>query len=442
MPPLNTPLQGSKFQLNSSAVAGFFGGEEAVSAMATVHVYEGRRWLGWYNSPGSYVIAKRYGRLARARLWDALFPGVYLDPATLFGLSGSSGPEFVATHSGTKISDTGHIGYIFLKKCQSMSTEIIQGRNSSPMMVTVADLRLQENVPDGTLDVASPRGLSYTLLAGVPIAVSVGACIACGIFGDWYCFSMILLGILSSGISCFVIGSGILKFSHPIPAKGSPKGDGVLQAQMEPELIALRGEEGAVNSITRGAFSLKFSGEPEYRAIGLSAMLLTTQFLLQLLLIPQGNLFGQIMFLSTLAVSWVYNCYLSSLDRERIQAEILTKKVFRDPVIKRYQLGTRTAAVVFLVLALQPPNPKKMLDALLPDSATWEIWKKVVGEKVKREEKLSFQKSDFDGVASQDRGLLKVLFEDATDAYLGYQRHGGGPPSDDSDSKFPDLEKQ
>jgi hypothetical protein len=100
MPPLPAPLEGTKFQLNASGIAGFFGGEEAVSAMSTVHIYKGRRWLGWYNSPGSYNVAKRYGRLARAPIWAALFPGFYVDPVTLFGMSGTTGPQFVATHSG------------------------------------------------------------------------------------------------------------------------------------------------------------------------------------------------------------------------------------------------------------------------------------------------------------------------------------------------------
>jgi len=415
MPPLKAPLEGTIFKLDSSGVAGFFGGDEAVSAMATVHIYEGRKWLGWYNSPGSYTVAKRYGRLARARLWNALFPGVHVDPATLFGLSGGTGPEFVATYSGTKIADTGHIGHLFLKKCQSLSTTNIEGRVTSSLSVTISDL---ERVPELQTNTAAPRGLSYTLLAVFPILSSVGACVVCGVYQDWYCFSMILLGILGSGISCFVIGSGVLRFTHPNPAKVSPKGDGYLHATSE--LIVLRGEEGAVNSVTRGRFSLKFSGEPEYRAIGISAMLLTAQFLLQLLLIPQGTLFGQIMFLSTLAISWAYNCYLSSLDREMIQAEILMKKVLGNPVMTRYRLGTRTAAVVFLALALRPPDPGKVLEGLLPDTATWKIWKRVVGEKVKKEEGMMFDESDYDGVVHEEREMLKVLFSDATEAYRGY----------------------
>ncbi|EGO27955.1 hypothetical protein SERLADRAFT_367532 [Serpula lacrymans var. lacrymans S7.9] len=79
IPPI--PLQNSDFTLNATGIAGFFGGDEAVSAMASVHMYEGRKWLGWYNSPGSYVVAKRYGQLANSRFWDGLFPGVNVDPA-------------------------------------------------------------------------------------------------------------------------------------------------------------------------------------------------------------------------------------------------------------------------------------------------------------------------------------------------------------------------
>ena len=93
------PLKSSTINLDISGVAGFFGGDVAVSAMATVHVYQGRKWLGWYNSPGSYEIAKRYGQLGRARFWDGLYPGINVDPAVLFELDGLYGPKYRAVHS-------------------------------------------------------------------------------------------------------------------------------------------------------------------------------------------------------------------------------------------------------------------------------------------------------------------------------------------------------
>ncbi|KAJ8593139.1 hypothetical protein M405DRAFT_701365, partial [Rhizopogon salebrosus TDB-379] len=68
------------FTLNFSGVAGFFGGDEAVQAMKTIHLYKARRWTGWYNAPGSFTIAKCLGPIANSRFWNALFPGPNENP--------------------------------------------------------------------------------------------------------------------------------------------------------------------------------------------------------------------------------------------------------------------------------------------------------------------------------------------------------------------------
>ena len=75
MPPLGTPLADLKITFNTAGVAGLFGGEEAISAMATVPLFKGRRWLGWYNSPASYSVAKHFGRVGNPCFWKTLFPG-------------------------------------------------------------------------------------------------------------------------------------------------------------------------------------------------------------------------------------------------------------------------------------------------------------------------------------------------------------------------------
>jgi hypothetical protein len=416
------PLQDKPFTLDSSGVAGFFGGDEAISGMATVHIYRGRRWLGWYNLPGSYLVAKTYGRLANAKIWNALFSGTRSDPATVFGFDGKRGPEFVASHSGSRLLDTGHTGYLFMRKCKSLTAKVIQGRVTSTCTVTIVELG---RVPGIEIDASIPMGWPPIFAACLCIIFSAGACATCGMFEDWYCFSMIMLGMLSNGFACSVIGSGVLTLRHPNPAKNSVSGDGFLHTNAS-ELVVLRGEEGAINTITRGGFSLEFAGDdPAYGAVGIAAMLLTAQFLLQLLLIPQGTLFGQIMFLSTLAISWAYNCFLSSFDREMIQADILTEKVLDNPSMRRYQLGTQTSAVVFAALALQPTDPGEMIDILLPNNDTWKVWKGIVGAKLKRGEALSFDEADLAGVIenTEERDLLKVFFRDAADAHKGYLEH-------------------
>jgi hypothetical protein len=173
-----------------------------------------------------------------------------------------------------------------------------------------------------------------------------------------------------------------------------------------------------VNSVTRGAFSLRFAGHPEYRRIGLCSSLLTAQFLLQLLLIPQGTLFGQIMFLSTLAIAWAYNVYLSSYNKEQIQRDILIKDILKKSELKKFKLGTRTAMTVFVLLVLQPRNPKEVLDHLIPNNTnTWQLWKKAVVRKMMN---FVFDDADYDGVEPNERKLLETLFGDARGAYDGY----------------------
>ena len=427
---LQAPLSSSSFTLDSSGVAGFFGGDGAVSGMATVHLFAFRRWGGWYNTPGAYEIAKQYGQLANSRLWDGLFPGGKRDPAELFGLDGQVGPTFLAACSGSSIQRTGHLAYLVARLARNLDgARPVEGRRTTPANVTVIDL---PHAPPETVQPPKLRS-RYGLLAVIPIAASVATCVMCALVGDWWCFSSIALGILASGIACLVIGSGTLTFIHPRPAKGAPRGDGILVD--DGGVIVLRGDEAAVNSLTRGRFTLEYGGQPRYSAIGHCSVLLTLQFLVQLLLIPQGQLFGQIMFVTSLAVSWAYNTCLSSLDKEDYQTDILRDVLRLKPFhMNKFVLGSRTAMVVFSCLSLQPNdpihNPRKLLDELIPnDTEVWLRWKRLVGHKLSTKAALRFTEADWkvDGLNQEERELLEQLLKDAEEAYQGWRDASSSP---------------
>ncbi|KIO12327.1 hypothetical protein M404DRAFT_124024 [Pisolithus tinctorius Marx 270] len=416
----NAPLGKARFTLDTSGVAGVFGGEEAVSAMATVHVYEHRKWLGWYNGPGSYEIAQRYGRLAKSRFFDGLFPGVHADPATLFDLDGRVGPKFRAAHSGTVIDESSHLADLLMKECSDMPLTKVQGRKTGPIGVAIVELH---HTPNHEEYPAQFRTLA-PVYAGVPILVSFITCVACLLVSDWFSFSMILLGIIVSGISCLVIGSGTFLFTHPEPAEGSPRGDGILCS--DEEIVILRGEEAAVNSVTRGRFSIRFDSEPQYENIGWCSVLLMVQFIAQLLLIPQGTLFGQMMFVTSLAVSWAYNLWLSAFDKEQIQRDILMKNVLRNPQLTKYELGTRTSMVVFVLLILQAEEADKIMNSLLPnDTKAWRKWKGAIISRIQSAKDFDFDPADWDdeNFTDGDRKLLNALFQDARDAYEGFKMY-------------------
>jgi len=151
--------------------------------------------------------------------------------------------------------------------------------------------------------------------------------------------------------------------------------------------------------------------------------------LAQLLLIPQGTLFGQVMFLTSLAFSWGYNLWLSSLDKEKVQRDLLFQEVLEKPSMTKYWLGTRTRMVVFVILVLGPEEPMKLLEELLPnDTKVWRKWRATIVEKLANKDKgkLRFQQSEWDiaTLSKDEKKLLKTLYEDAEAACKIYDRYG------------------
>ncbi|KIN95733.1 hypothetical protein M404DRAFT_298063 [Pisolithus tinctorius Marx 270] len=420
-----TPLENTRFTLNSTGVAGLFGGEEAVASIALVHVFEGRKWFGWYNSPGSYIMGIRFSRLARSAVpslsrdkWEH----VQSDLTSLFEYHGQKGPKFRAVHSGTTFQETSHLAALFMKECTELHAIPIEGRETQPVSVTITNLH---HVPHHE-ECPTLHRRRAPFYASVPILVSMGTCVACGWYHDWFSFVVILLGIIVSGISCLVIGSGTFRFTHPEPAPGSPPGDGILGC--EDGVVLLKGQEGAVNAVTRGRFSLLFKCTDARRSVKLIRMcsiILVIQAIAQLILVPQSLLFGQFMFVVSVAVSWLYNLWLWSIDKEKVQRDLLMK-VFDKPHLTKYILGTRTSMMTFVLLALDLDNPEEVINFLLPaNTRAWQIWKAAVIKRLRNHEKLKFDTSDWDDsfLSNQERQMLETLFRDAQHAYEGFQLH-------------------
>ncbi|KAN0097011.1 hypothetical protein V8E55_001457 [Tylopilus felleus] len=417
------------FQLDLSGVAGLLGGDDTVSAMTAVHVYGNWRSLGWYNNPGSFQIAKRLSSLAKSVSFHGnssqIFSSksVYIDPTTsLSELGQCKGPKFRAAHSGTVIEETSYLAALFMKECAAWVSEgkVVQGRRTQPIGITIADLG-QAPAPEMRPACSSV----FTLLfASAPISVSLVSCALCAALEDWYASSLILIGIVASGVSCHVLGLADFVFTHPEPAKGSPAGDGILTS--DKDIVLLRGTEGAVNSITRGRFSLRFLSRAHLKLVWWCSFLFFIQCITQLLLIPQASLFGQVMFLTSLGVSALYNAWLSSLDEEKIHRRMLFEGVLENPTLTKYTLGTRTSAVVFILLVLRPQDPTKLLNELLPnDTKVWKVWKATILEQLHQPMNESFLSDSklggVDGFTQQEQDLLCLLYEDARAAYNGYR---------------------
>ncbi|KAI6135641.1 hypothetical protein EV401DRAFT_7705 [Pisolithus croceorrhizus] len=418
------PLKDVHFVLNSAAVAGLLGGEEAIASMAAVHVFGGKTWatwLVWYNSPGSYSMGIRFMRLARSASPAYDHGKVQTDLAALFEYNGSKGPKFTAVHSGTNMQDTGHIAALLKKECAEL-TEVAGeagGRESRSVSVTIAQLGRS---PKASAEVESP--IPYvTYFASIPVLISMVTCVLSAVYNDWYAFAIILFGIIANGSASMVIGSGKFFFSHPEPAPGSPQGDGILD--FDDGVVLLKGEEGAVNAVTRGRFFLLFQSKHASSKLRICSIFLIAQSLAMLVLISQSSFFGQLMFVISLASSWAYNLWVWTFDKEAIQRQIL-KNILGRPKFTKFILKTRTSMLVFVALALRLKDPAEIMKVfVIPNTAVWEKWKEMVIKCLINEQEFEFEDQHWncDGFCDEQKSLLKTLLEDAMVAYELFKEH-------------------
>lgn len=361
--------------------------------MRTIHIYRGSRWQRWYNQPGSFGVARRYGQLSRSAFWDTIFPGPDVEPSSLFSFrTEGRGPNYFVTH-GTSYPDLEATSYV--ARCFFDHYKATQ-----PHPVAIVKLPLP-NTPYATLS----QNTSMKILAAVPVLTSIATAAGSALIEDWYCCSMIVFGMACNGIACCVAGRRDLRFeqrpptSHPLSMPRAilsySSQSRVLWRRPTPmgilydgnDLVVMQGPDFMMNAIAYGKLGLTYLDErPYYHDLGVCAVLLSSQLLAQLLIVPQGKLIGQLLFLVSLAVSWVYNSYISSSDITMLFKALVFENLFgleeisKTPPQQGPYCETRTSAVVFALLVMAPSLDKNtlplVLDRLLHDNTrVWKMWK-------------------------------------------------------------------
>ncbi|KAF9483587.1 hypothetical protein BDN70DRAFT_291570 [Pholiota conissans] len=405
---------GAKFDLNVSGIAGFFGGDESIAAMASVNLIRYRWLLGWYNSPGNYFVSRKYGIIAGNRVWDGLFPGKDYTPATILGLDGQFGPRFLGAKMGTSIDMTGHLAYLLFshRKDPDAFDPLHHNQNvglrdsSSPPSTTVSvsainpqqtsrysysvtmvsmddsfidNAKLTPETDDFVMDeFLKPMRVMSFIAAFLTIGFSVGsAVVAAVVWHDYFCCIAISIGIICNGFACLIYGSATLRLFSPRilyldPSKPIP-GDGILVR--ENDIVVLRGPESKIGTIKRGCYELVYPEKAPYHRVGFMSILLVFQAFAQIAIIPVATLRGQIIFLATFALSWLYNGYLASVDREKLQFGALSN-VLGLSMPETVNFSTWSAAVAASTFLLCPSCPEDWLRQLIPNNVpVWIKWR-------------------------------------------------------------------
>ncbi|KAI0653199.1 hypothetical protein C8Q70DRAFT_646423 [Cubamyces menziesii] len=427
MPPLY-PLRNSTFSLDISSLAGFLGADAALAVMMLPHLHAQRRWWGWYNCPGSYHLAKRYGQMARFRFWSPSYRSAAVPHEVAVELEGVTGPAYTSAQSGAVLPRTGPLATMLVDACAEVETVEVDGRYSAAMDVTIVRLQREPQA----LDYPRVPHTHSKWLSAIPMLATLSTSVVCGFYRDWFIAFVVLFSALCHGLACLVMGNATFTYQHHIPHQTACFASGWLEAPKT--FVVLRGTETAVAPITRGRFSLRFEHSKERYYITLCSVLLGLQFLSQLLFVPQGKLFGQTMFIASLVASWASHRLILARGKESIQRRILMADVLGGPQLERYRFGTRTAAAVFTVFALREAigvDVEARLKALLPtDTPVWQLWHATVAHKIAQGQPLCFEKEEqwewqeMHGLSTKDESaLFTEILGDAETAYDAYREH-------------------
>ncbi|KAG1752155.1 hypothetical protein EDB19DRAFT_1672257 [Suillus lakei] len=400
-------LSWSHFDLGvASGIAIFFGGKAAGSALALQPLY-GRIWHGWYNTPGCHAIV---WKLVRTWLQNSDSP--YSERLSRsFGLDGKNGPKYIASQSGTIMQQTRHLAYVLMNSNWRGEEGDSVGRRVSPTPMQLMIVDLKTGTGDGTLP---PKNHRHSSLHIIATAASITACAVCARVGDRLSCMMILLGMVSSGTTSFIMRTGKITLERRKPADGVPPGDGMLL--LDTRIIILKGKEEDVNAVTKEKLRLKPMGGRS--TLLLCAFIASSQVTLQLVFMPFGSLPGQLMFLLSLLVSGATNLYLSANKDDMQSSALLT--LLNDPEVKTYQANSRATAAVLACLALcwesgTPPN--QILEDLVPiNPGPWRAWSEFVTENIET------QRTSFVHSEVEQGTLLADLVEDAVAAYDRYMK--------------------
>ncbi|RPD65797.1 hypothetical protein L226DRAFT_454265 [Lentinus tigrinus ALCF2SS1-7] len=423
------PLHNRTFSLDISSLAGFLGAEAVLAVMMLPHLHSQRKWWGWYNCPGSYQIAKRYGELARFRFWSALYGSAHFPPELALELSSSSGSKYTAARSSIAIPASTPLVAMLLEECKGLETIVVDGRQTAPVDVTIADLRRKPS----SLECPRVPSTYSRWIAVCPIAATLSASIACAIYRDAVCAAMILVGALCHGLACLVMGNARLVYRHDVVSEHAPTlAHGWLESHNSRSIVILRGSDRAVTPVLRGRLSLQFESSQQHCLVTCCSILLGVQFLLQLLFVPQGTRFGQIMFVGSLFASWLYHQHILAHSKADVLQRIMVEDILGSPALRKLRFGSRTTAAVFVLLVLRPEirNMRACLVSMLPsDTLVWQLWQDAVMSCLEVEKPLCFEDYGTEwrrmrGLSSKDdNALLDTLFGDANTAYIAFTEH-------------------
>ncbi|KAI8582644.1 hypothetical protein K450DRAFT_226290 [Umbelopsis ramanniana AG] len=431
------------FNLDLSGVAGFLGGDEAVSATVAAFSTGNIGWTGWYASPGAYAVAKYFGRTLEGKVWKACFPGERVDLSEAFRLHSISNYQFYGLESFTKcrphsnipdclVADVDKIiaeDKLIVFKPLDLETERTQPgqdslpkkdeqlENGTPALVHIFTVGEQskdeQSSSNHSNETPSPKSwvttdfykispsIKKAMYGVVALVVDLVFLAILGRIRDWWILSIILASLVCNFLFVTSLRSCKIEVvKHKVSSLDTPPGHGIFAHDTENTFMAVFGTEDMMNNIAKTKLQVtrnstictkRPSTEPTESTntifselwTGLACMSMQLLFLAQILITPQGTLAGQIIFLASLLVGWIANACYSYIDVTEAQRQIVRDNCGAKHVLTLQGDRTQVLLTLAFLVDLEGDDFIEIYTNLLAKSADWKTALKAVSDKVK-----------------------------------------------------------
>lgn len=192
--------------------------------------------------------------------------------------------------------------------------------------------------------------------------IGIGLCFN---FQDYYIFSLLIFNIISNYILGIYFYFTNIKYSEKSIINESPKGDAIIE--IGNEIIILKGKEKYIQSLLQVPMIIE---DKEYLGI-ISGILCIITGILNVIIIPLGNIYGQLIIALLLLIGYMTNVFFAAFDKDNIFKKLTTSCVSVN-YYKKVILPNRTSALsfVFCIYKKHIINCKH----LVPNSMTWKEW--------------------------------------------------------------------
>lgn len=342
---------------NAVNVLSILGSDTSIRALRYQSIEKKRIWFSGYIFPGIFNVGQMLLTTQNMLIAKGLGSKDDYTKISLPYLNTDKLNKYTGIISGT-IAPIETV-YPEILLCMNKNEENINIQNNN---FTITIISISEINYDEYLDGSS----KYSYMGIIAFISNIIGIILCYKFNDLYISSLIIFNIFVNYILGIYFYYTNIKFCEKEVIEKSPKGDALVE--INKQFIIIKGHEKYIQSLLQLPMIIN-----DKQIIGVIAgILCIIAGILNVIIIPLGNIYGQLIIALLLLIGYITNVYFAAFDKNNLFNKLINSGISIN-YKKQIILNNRTSALGFL-FHLYKNHAIVNCKHLIPHSMTWKKW--------------------------------------------------------------------